>query len=117
MTRKDTPPCWRFSITRWQPTKVDPSSRLRLEHRELALHECVAVASESPAVVGLEPLDLPALHSLPRALMAYMIGQLVKPAIVADDKDVVVGDGAEGLVALIGRRSPMGLVFTKKGLA
>jgi hypothetical protein len=32
------------------------------------------------------------------ALMADVIGQLVKPAVVADDEDVVVGYGAEGLV-------------------
>jgi len=38
------------------------------------------------------------MHPLPGALMADMIGQLVKPAVVADDEDVVVGDGAEGLV-------------------
>ena len=74
------------------------ASCLRLEHRELALHECVAVSSERSPVVGLELLDLTALHSLPWALMADMVGRLVEPAVVADDEYMVVGDGAEGLV-------------------
>ncbi len=69
-----------------------------LEHGELALHERVAIARVCPAVVGLELLDLAAVHSLPRALLADVIRQFVKSAIVADDEDVVVGDGAEGLV-------------------
>jgi hypothetical protein len=38
------------------------------------------------------------MHCLPWALMADLIGQLFKPAVVADDEDVVVGGGAEGLV-------------------
>jgi hypothetical protein len=71
------------------------ASRLRLEHRELAPHERVAVAGECP-VVGLELLDLPAMHCLPWALMADLFGdELVEGAIAADDEDVVVGDGAE----------------------
>ncbi len=50
-------------------------SRLRLEYRELALHKRVAIARECAAVVSLELLDLAAVHSLPRALMADVIGQ------------------------------------------
>ena len=38
------------------------------------------------------------MHALPWALLADVVRQLVKPAVVIDDEDVVVGDGAEGLV-------------------
>ena len=34
------------------------------------------------------------------ALVAYVVGEILEVSISADDDDVVVGDGAEGLVHL-----------------
>ena len=48
------------------------SSHFRLEHRELAAHECIAVSSQRQAVLWLELLDLAAVHALPGALMAHL---------------------------------------------
>jgi hypothetical protein len=51
-------------------------------------------------VLGLEALYLAAVLTLPRALPANVFGDaLVEGAISADHEDVVVGDGAEGLIA------------------
>ena len=50
-------------------------------------------------MLGLEGLDLAAVLTLPRSLLANLLGhELVELAIAADHEDVVVGDGAEGLV-------------------
>ena len=51
-----------------------PALGLRLEHREPGFNERVAVSSECPTVVGLELLNVAAMHSLPWALMANVIG-------------------------------------------
>ena len=43
--------------------------------------------------------DRAAVLTLPRALLANIVGdELVEGAVAADHEDVVVGDGAEGLV-------------------
>jgi hypothetical protein len=64
---------------------------LRLEYRELALHERIAVARERQAILGLEVRDLAAVHYLPRPLMSDVIRQTFKLAVSADDEHVVVG--------------------------
>jgi hypothetical protein len=83
------------------------SSRLQLEHRELALHQSVAVACERQAILRLELLDLTALHALPRPFVADVIWEVGEGFVCpADQVQVVVGEGAEG-VALRADQLPL----------
>jgi hypothetical protein len=41
----------------------------------------------------------PRCWTLPRTAPAHVLRYVVEPAVTADDEDVIVGDGAEGLVA------------------
>jgi hypothetical protein len=56
------------------------------------LDQHVSVSSKRQAVLGLERFDPSAAHALPRPLVPDAVRQLVEPTIVADHKDVVVGD-------------------------
>ena len=71
----------------------------RLEHRVLAPHQRVAILCERQPALGLELVELAAVHALPRPLMLDLYrDDLVEGAVAADHEHVVVGDGAEGLV-------------------
>jgi len=73
-------------------------SRLRLECRRGCSHQHITVLGEVQPILGLQLVDFPAAHALPRAAMSDVIGEIVEAALPADDDYVVVGDGAEGLV-------------------
>ena len=77
----------------------DPSA-LRLEHGGFAYHECVTLLLDVAEILCGEVRHLAPVLTLPRALLANVVGDdLVEGAVAADDEDVVVGDGAEGLVS------------------
>ena len=61
-------------ITRADLVSSQARSHIRLEHRYLALHECVSVARECQAVFGLQQINLTPVHALPRALLADLLG-------------------------------------------
>lgn len=58
----------------------------------------VAVPCKSEAIVALQFDDITAVHDLPWALMADVIGEPLELTVPADQMDVVVGDGAQGLI-------------------
>ena len=59
----------------------------------------------------LEFVDVATVHALPGALLPNMYGDgLVEGAVAADHEDVVVGDGAEGLI-LHGQIGALELAF------
>ena len=65
-------------------TPIDPPSCLRLEHRELAVHEHVPIAREPQAKVAFQIGDVAAAQDLPGPLLATPIGELFELSIPAD---------------------------------
>jgi len=85
-----------------------PGSHFRLEHGELASHECIAVRGKRKAVLGLELGDVAAAHRLPRTEMSDLVWQVGDSFVYpADQMNVVVGEGAED-VALRADQLPFG---------
>ena len=76
---------------------------LRLEHGEIASHERVALLLDVEEVLCGEVRHLAPVLTLPATLLPNIFwDELVEPAVAADHEHVVVGDGAEGLVAHTG---------------
>ena len=75
-------------------------SRLRPEHSLLAPHEGIALLLDVDEVLRGEVRHLAPVLTLPGTLLPNIFrDDLVERAVAAHHEDVVVGDGAEGLVA------------------
>jgi hypothetical protein len=71
----------------------------RLEHRQLAPHERIALLLDVEEVLGVEVRQLASMLDLPRTTIGNVVGHArVELPVPTDDEQVVVGDGAEGLV-------------------
>jgi hypothetical protein len=90
---------WSVWSTSYRQGHRGDNSHLRFEHRELAPHQRIVLLIDIEEVLGVEVCELAPVLTLPGTLLPNIFwDDLVEGAVAADDEQVEVGDGAEGLV-------------------